>query len=107
MRACTHCMLMLAQGCPSSRLPLVLVWHMWAPSLTRSLSHTAPSHHESMHALHAKAHVRMLMLAQGCPSSRLLLTRVYHMCAPSLTRSGMCDVYDGDMIAVSKIVSRM
>jgi len=32
--------------------------------------------HESMHALPAKAHARMLMLAQGCESSRLLLTRV-------------------------------
>jgi hypothetical protein len=31
---------------------------------------------ESIHALHAKARARMLMLAQGCKSSRLLLTRV-------------------------------
>jgi hypothetical protein len=31
---------------------------------------------ESIHALHAKARARMLMLAQGCESSRLLLTRV-------------------------------
>jgi hypothetical protein len=32
--------------------------------------------HQSIHAVHAKAHARMLMLAQGCPSSRLLLKRV-------------------------------
>ena len=31
---------------------------------------------ESTHALHAKARARMLMLAQGCESSRLLLSRV-------------------------------
>ena len=30
---------------------------------------------ESIHALHAKARARMLMLAQGCESSRLLLSR--------------------------------
>ena len=43
--------------------------------------------HQSIHAVHAKAHARMLMLAQGCPSSRLLLKRVEHMCAASITRS--------------------
>jgi len=50
----------------------------------RTHTHTHPhalllrphAQHESMLALHAKAHARMLMLAQGCESSRLLLTRV-------------------------------
>jgi len=42
---------------------------------------------ESIHALHAKARARMLMLAQGCESSRLLLSRVCSMCALPLTRS--------------------
>jgi hypothetical protein len=36
----------------------------------------SPGRVESIHALHAKARARMLMLAQGCESSRLLLTRV-------------------------------
>jgi len=43
--------------------------------------------HESIDALHAKARARMLMLAQGCESLRLLLTRVCSMCALPLTRS--------------------
>ena len=43
--------------------------------------------HESMHVLHAKARARMLMLAQGCEWSRLLLSRVCSMCALPLTRS--------------------
>ena len=42
---------------------------------------------ESIHALHAKARARMQMLAQGCESSRLLLSRVCSMCALPLTRS--------------------
>ena len=45
------------------------------------------AHHDSMHALATEALVRMLMLAQGCPSSRLLFKRVWHVCAASLTRS--------------------
>ena len=43
--------------------------------------------HEGMRALLDKARARMLMLAQGCESLRLLLTRVCSMCALPLTRS--------------------
>ncbi len=42
---------------------------------------------ESIHALHAQARARMLMLAQGCESSGLLLSSVCSMCALPLTRS--------------------
>jgi hypothetical protein len=42
---------------------------------------------ESIHALHAKARARMLMLAQGCESSGLLLSRVCSICGLPLTRS--------------------